>query len=91
MGRFMDKLKISCRQCNHEHIPRRLSARYHDGLRKRVHLWECKECGHIWIDSAFKKKSLKTIDSSFIMGVCLVKMGILFRSSCAVAEGNAPL
>lgn len=56
MGRFMDKLKISCRQCNYEHIPRRLSARYHDGLRKRVHLWECKECSHIWVDSAFKKK-----------------------------------
>jgi len=56
MGRLTDKLNVSCRNCNHKHIPRRLTARYHDGFRKRIHLWECRECKHIWKDTAFLKR-----------------------------------
>ena len=56
MVRLMDKLNVSCRNCNERHVPRRLTARYHDKIiRKRVHLWECKFCKHIWKDSAFNK------------------------------------
>ncbi len=55
MGRLMDRLKVRCRNCNHKHIPRRMSGKYHDDG-KRVSLWECKECKHIWIDSVFKKR-----------------------------------
>jgi uncharacterized Zn finger protein len=53
MGRLLDKMKVKCRVCLHEHIPRRLQARYLDGERKRISLWQCKECGHIWQDSTF--------------------------------------
>ena len=55
MGRLMDRLKVRCRNCNHKHIPRRMSGKYHDDG-KRVSLWECKECKHIWIDSVFKTR-----------------------------------
>ena len=56
MGRLLDRLKVTCRQCSHEHIPRRIRGRFLDGEKERVNLWVCKECGYIWIDSAFKKK-----------------------------------
>jgi ribosomal protein L32 len=58
MGRLMDKLNVTCRACGYKHIPRRLSARYHDTRGKRIHLWECKQCKHIWVDTAFKAKGL---------------------------------
>ena len=54
MGRLLDRVTVKCRVCHHEHIPRRLQARFLDGDRKRVNIWCCKECGHLWIDSAFK-------------------------------------
>ena len=54
MGRLLDRLRVKCRVCHHEHIPRRLQARFLDGDRKRVNIWCCKECGHLWIDSALK-------------------------------------
>ena len=57
MGRLLDKLNVSCRACGHKHIPRRLNARYHDGERRRIYLWQCKECGHFWQDSAFNKRN----------------------------------
>jgi len=53
MGRLLDKLTVKCRACTHKHIPRRLQARYLDGDRKRISLWQCKECDHIWQDSVF--------------------------------------
>jgi len=55
MGRLLDKMTVKCRRCNHEHIPRRMQARYLDGDRERRSLWVCKECGHIWQDSVFKR------------------------------------
>ena len=58
MGRLMDKLNVTCRACSHKHVPRRLSARYHDEFKKRIHLWQCKQCGHFWQDSTFKPKRL---------------------------------
>ena len=54
MGRLLDRLTVKCRVCHPEHIPRRLQARFLDGDRKRVNIWCCKECGHLWIDSALK-------------------------------------
>ena len=57
MGRLLDKLKVKCRACLHEHIPRRLQARYLDGKRERINLWQCKECGHLWQDSAFTRRA----------------------------------
>ena len=57
MGRLMDKLRVSCRGCGHKHIPHRLSGRYQNGSKRRVYLWECKECGHIWKDSAFRSQT----------------------------------
>jgi len=56
MGRLLDKMKVKCRVCLHEHIPRRLQARYLDGERKRISLWQCKECGHIWQDGVFTRQ-----------------------------------
>jgi len=56
MGRLLDKLKVKCRACLHEHIPRRLQARYLDGKRERINLWQCEECGHLWQDSAFTRR-----------------------------------
>lgn len=55
MGRLLDKMKVKCRRCNHEHIPRRLQARFLDGDKERLSLWRCRECGHLWQDSAFKR------------------------------------
>ena len=61
MGRLMDKLMVECRSCGYGHVPHRLSARYHGGglnlIKKRIQLWQCKQCGHFWEDSLFKKKS----------------------------------
>jgi len=54
MGRLLDKMTVKCRACRHEHIPRRLHARFLDAERERIGLWCCKECGHIWQDSAMK-------------------------------------
>jgi len=56
MGRLLDRLKVKCRRCTHWHIPRRLTARYIDGDKKRLHMLQCKECGHFWIDSAFNRQ-----------------------------------
>jgi len=60
----MDRLKVHCRNCEHKHIPHSLMARYSGysntqatGRAKQIQLWQCKECGHIWQDTAFKKKS----------------------------------
>ena len=55
MGRLLDKMTVECRKCGHRHIPRRLQARFLDGDKERLSLWVCKECGHIWRDSAFKQ------------------------------------
>lgn len=55
MGRLLDKMKVKCRRCEHEHIPRRLQARFLDGDKERVSLWCCRACKHLWIDSAFKR------------------------------------
>jgi DNA-directed RNA polymerase subunit M/transcription elongation factor TFIIS len=60
MGRLLDRLTVKCRVCHHEHIPRRLQARFLDGDRKRVNIWCCKECGHLWIDSALKADAQKS-------------------------------
>jgi len=57
MGRLLDRLKVKCRRCTHWHIPRRLTARYIDGEKERLHMLQCKECGHFWIDSAFNRQS----------------------------------
>ncbi len=57
MGRLMERLKVHCRNCEYKHIPRSLTARYNDGDAKRIQLWECRDCGHIWSDTAFKKAS----------------------------------
>ncbi len=57
MGRLLDKMKVKCRRCQHEHIPRRLQARFLDDGKERVSLWCCRECGHFWLDSAFRKAS----------------------------------
>jgi uncharacterized Zn finger protein len=58
MGRLMKRLEVKCRNCNHTHVPHRLSARYHSGdagtIKRRIQL--CKKCGHFWQDSVFKKK-----------------------------------
>jgi uncharacterized Zn finger protein len=54
MGRLLERLKVKCRRCGHNHIPRRLSARFLDGERERMRLLVCKECGHIWQDSSLK-------------------------------------
>jgi YgiT-type zinc finger domain-containing protein len=60
MGRLMKRLEVKCRNCDHTHVPHRLTARYHSGdaatIKKRVQLWQCKKCGHFWQDSVFKKK-----------------------------------
>ena len=56
MGRLLDKMRVKCRACGHEHIPRRIQGKYLDGDKKRISLWQCRECGHFWVDSAFKKK-----------------------------------
>jgi len=56
MGRLLDKMTVECRKCGHRHIPRRLQARFLDGDKERLSLWVCKECGHIWKDSAFKQE-----------------------------------
>jgi len=61
----MERLKVHCRNCEYKHIPRSLVARYsgYSNVRvagstpKQIQLWECKECGHIWQDTAFEKKS----------------------------------
>jgi len=56
MGRLIDRLKVKCRKCTHWHIPHRLTARYLDGENKRIHLFQCKECGAFWIDSSFSQQ-----------------------------------
>ncbi len=56
MGRLMDRLKVECRNCGYKHVPKRLSARYHNDKKTIVHLWQCVECDHFWQDSVFKKK-----------------------------------
>jgi len=55
MGRLLDKLHVSCRSCGFKHIPKRLNARYQDEEKKRINLWQCKQCGHFWQDSVYKK------------------------------------
>ena len=57
MGRLMERLKVHCRKCEHKHIPRSLTARYNDNDARRIQLWQCRECGHFWQDSVFKKTS----------------------------------
>jgi uncharacterized Zn finger protein len=54
MGRLLERLKVKCRRCGHNHIPRRLSARFLDGEKERIMLLMCKECGHVWPDSSQK-------------------------------------
>lgn len=56
MGKLLDKLNVTCRACGHKHIPRRLNARYQDSERRRINLWQCKQCGHFWQDSVYKKR-----------------------------------
>jgi len=55
MKRLSERLEVSCRKCNHRHIPIRISGRFHDEKRTRVYIWKCRECGHLWEDSIFKK------------------------------------
>ena len=52
MGRLIDRLKVKCRRCEHWHIPRRISGRYHDEEREYIFLLNCRKCGHFWQDSA---------------------------------------
>ena len=59
MGRLMDRLKVHCRNCDHLHVPRPLSAKYHDREGGRIQLWQCRECGHFWQDSVFKYRRKK--------------------------------
>ena len=62
MGRLLEKLKVKCRACGKKHIPSRISGKYLNGddKGKRVHLWECKFCKSLWIDSADKDSTLVT-------------------------------
>jgi uncharacterized Zn finger protein len=57
MGRLMKRLEVKCRNCNHTHVPHRLTAKYHknEDRKSRIQLWQCKECGHFWQDSVFKR------------------------------------
>lgn len=60
MGRLLDRMKVVCRQCGHRHIPRRINGRFLDGDKERISIWQCRECGHLWVDSVFKRsKSTK--------------------------------
>jgi len=53
MGRFLDRLNVECRACGHKHIPTRVVGKVLDSEKtRRVHLWMCKKCEHVWKDSA---------------------------------------
>jgi len=56
MGKFLDRLNVVCRACGHKHIPTRVVGKVMDeNGKKRLHLWMCKKCEHIWQDTAFTK------------------------------------
>ena len=62
MGRLLEKLNVKCRSCGNKHIPYRITGKYLNGgdKGKRIHMWQCRECRHIWVDSSDKNSNLGT-------------------------------
>ena len=61
MGRLMKRLEVKCRNCNHVHVPHRLTARYHNGdaaqiKKQNTTLANVRNAVTSGRDSVFKKK-----------------------------------
>jgi hypothetical protein len=64
MGRLLDRLKVKCRRCTHWHIPRRLTARYIDGDKKRLAHTEKAHCSlHRWRQKATTHVAVQRVRS----------------------------